>query len=269
MNLHHILPHQLTSALAAGWPLLVPSGCIEYHGPHLPLGVDTLIVETLCERVAGRVNAVVAPAFAYGPTGYAVTGPEGGTVDVSTERFGRHVKDVLASFWDIGFKWIIVCQHHQQLDGPEALAIRQAAAEVTFEKAHAERGHAWWGKAPLEPGDNVFERIQVWPSVLPAAAERAGIVMADHAGYYETALMLAVRPEAVDMQQLPLARAMPTGLSLTPWYTNTADSKAHKATREAGEQMLAAMVDAWVEKLSALTQPRRPTPRDVTVTGLF
>ena len=268
MNLQHILPHQLKTALDAGLPLLVPSGCIEYHGPHLPLGVDTLIVDELCQRVAARMKAVVAPPFWYGPTGYAVTGPEDGTVDVSTERFGRHVKDVLASFWDIGFKWIIVCQHHQQLDGPEALAIRQAAAEVTFERTHAERGHAWWGKAPLPLSDNVFERIQVWPSVLPAAAERAGLVMADHAGFYETALMLAVRPEAVERDQLPLARMVPTSMA-TPWYTNTADSKAHKATREAGVQMFDAMVDAWVEKLSALTQPRRPTPKDVTVTGLF
>ena len=260
MNLQHILPHQLAATLAAGWPLLVPSGCIEYHGPHLPLGVDTLIVEALCERVAERVNAVVAPAFAYGPTGYAVTGPEGGTVDVSTERFGRHVKDVLASFWDIGFKWIIVCQHHQQLDGPEALAIRQAAAEVTFGKTHDERGHAWWGKAPLPPGDNVFERIQVWPSVLPEAAERTGVVMADHAGYYETALMLAVRPESVEQERLGMD---------APWYTHTAGSKARLATRAAGERMLAAMADAWVEKLTTLVRPKRPAPKDVTVTGLF
>ena len=33
--------------------------------------------------------------------------------------------------------------------------------------------------------------------------------------------------------------------------------------------MFDAMVDAWVEKLTALTQPKRPTPKDVTVTGLF
>ena len=259
MNLQHILPHQLKAALDAGWPLLVPSGCIEYHGPHLPLGVDTLIVDELCQRVAGRVKAVVAPPFWYGPTGYAVSGPEGGTVDVSTERFGRHVKDVLASFWDIDFKWIIVCQHHQQLDGPEALAIRQAAAEVTFEKTHAARGHGWWGKAPLPAADNVFERIQVWPSVLPAAAEQ-GIVMADHAGLYETALMLAVRPETVELDRLGMA---------APWYTSTNDSKASQATREAGARMLNAMVDAWVDKLSALTRPRRPTPQEVTVSGLF
>ena len=107
MQLQHLLPHQLKLAVDEGWPLLVPAGCIEYHGPHLPLGVDTLVVEELCRRVAARTKAVVAPPFWYGPTGYAVTGPDKGTVDVSTERFGRHAKDVLAAFWDIGFKWIV------------------------------------------------------------------------------------------------------------------------------------------------------------------
>jgi len=267
MNLHHLLPYQLREAIAERWPLLVPIGCIEYHGPHLALGLDTIVVEELCARVAGRVNAVVAPPFWYGPTGYAVTGPDLGTLDVSTERFGRHVKDVLAGFWDIGFHWIIVCAHHQQLDGPQALAVRQAAAEVTFEKTHAARGHAWWGKAPLAPDDNVFERIQVWPSVLPAAAAR-GVVMADHAGFYETALLLAARPDLVEMARLSGPGSGFRGMDV-PWYCNTADSKARKATVEDGERMWAAMVDAWAEKLTALTQPRRPSPKDVTVTGLF
>ena len=54
-----------------------------------------------------------------------------------------------------------------------------------------------------------------------------------------------------------------------PWYTNASDSKARNATREAGERMWQAMTDAWVEKLAALTRPRRPTPSQVTVTGLF
>ena len=258
MNLHHLLPHQLRVVLNAGWPLLVPSGCIEYHGPHLPLGVDTIIVEGLCQRVAGRIDAVVAPPFWYGPTGYAVTGPEQGTVDVSTERFGRHVKDVLASFWDVGFRWIIVCQHHQQLDGPEALAIRQASAEVTFEKTHAERGHAWWGTRPLTPEDNVFERIQVWPSVIAPADQVA--LQADHAGFYETSLLLALRPESVDLSLL--------GMN-APWYTNTNDSKARQASRADGVRMLDAMVDAWVAKLAPLMRTRRPKPSDVTVAGLF
>ena len=259
MHLQYLFPHQLKQVIDEGWPLLVPTGCIEYHGPHLALGLDTIVVEELLTRTAARVNAIVAPPFWYGPTGYAVTGPDQGTLDVSTERFGRHVKDVLGSFWAVGFKWIIVGVHHQQMDGPESLAIRQAAVEVIFERAHAERGDAWWGKAPLPPGDTVFERIQVWPSVLPAAAER-GVVMADHAGYYETSLLLAARPELVELGCLGMD---------APWYCATPDSRARAASAEAGERMWTAMVDAWVEKLSALQQPKRPAPKDVTVRGLF
>jgi creatinine amidohydrolase len=257
--LHYLLPHQLRQAIDEAWPLLVPTGCIEYHGPHMALGLDTILVEELLRRVEARVKCIVAPPFWYGPTGYAVTGPDQGTLDVSTQRFGRHVKDVLSSFWEVGFQWIIVAVHHQQMEGPESLAIRQAAAEVTFERTHAERGHAWWGKAPLPTNDNVFERIQVWPSVLPAAAEQ-GVVMADHAGYYETSLLMAARPDLVDLDRLGLG---------TPWYCATPQSKAREASTEAGERMWAAMVEAWVQKLTTLGRPRRPSPKDVTIQGLF
>ena len=259
MNLQDALPHQLKQARDERWPLLVPTGCVEYHGPHLPFGVDTFVVEELLRRVAQRVHCLVAPPLWYGPTGYAVTGPDQGTVDVSTERFGRHAKDVLGSFWDVGFHAIIVCVHHQQMDGPEALALRQAAAEVTFEKTLVQRGPAWWGKAPLPVGDNVFERIQVWPSVLPAAAAQ-GVVMADHAGFYETSLLMAARPELADLNRLAEA---------APWYTTTQSSQAKGASREAGERMFKAMVDAWVDRLPAWLRLERPRPSDVTVQGLF
>ena len=197
MQLQYLLPHQLKLAIEEGWPLLVPTGCIEYHGPHNALGLDTIIVEELLTRVAERVNCIVAPPFWYGPTGYAVTGPAQGTVDVSTERFGRHVKDVLSSFWEVGFKWIVFGVHHQQMEGPESLAIRQAAA---------------------------------------------------------------AKPALVDLERLGLG---------TPWYCTTSDSKARKASIEAGEEMWQAMVEAWVEKIEQLTKPRRPTLDDVTVVGLF
>ena len=106
MYLHEIRPEQLQSAIRDGWPLLVPAGSIEYHGPHLPLGTDTFIVQELLTRVARQVNCLVAPPLWYGPTGYAVTGPSQGTGDVSTERFGRHVKDVLTPFWEIVSAWV-------------------------------------------------------------------------------------------------------------------------------------------------------------------
>jgi hypothetical protein len=145
------------------------------------------------------------------------------------------------------------------MDGPESLAIRQAAAEVTFERTHAERGDAWWGKAPLPPSDHVFERIQVWPSVLPAAAEQ-GVVMADHAGFYETSLLMAACPELVELDRLGMD---------APWYCTSPNSAARTASVKAGERFWQAMIDAWVEKLSAMTRSRRPTPEEMTVTGIF
>lgn len=242
MHLQYALPYQLERAITEKWPLLVPTGCIEYHGPQQALGLDTILVEELLTRIAQKVPCLVAPPFWYGPASYAVTGPKQGSINVSTERFGRHVKDVLSSFWDAGFLRIIVGVHHQGLDGPESLAIRQAAAEVIFEKSHAERGNAWWGEAPLAEDDHVFERIQVWPSVLPQAAQQ-GVVMADHAGFYETSLLMAARPALVD-----LSRIGPDA----PWYTISAASDARKASAEAGEEMWTAMVDAWINKLSKL-----------------
>ena len=114
-------------------------------------------------------------------------------------------------------------------------------------------------KTPLPPSDNVFERIQVWPSVLSAAAEQ-GVVMADHAGFHETSLLLAARPELVEMDRLGMA---------APWYCTTNDSKARKASVEEGEQMFQIIVNAWVEKLLLLVHPKSPTPNDMTVSGLF
>jgi len=32
MKLTHLLPGELQTALSEGWPLLIPAGCVEYHG---------------------------------------------------------------------------------------------------------------------------------------------------------------------------------------------------------------------------------------------
>jgi creatinine amidohydrolase len=54
----------------AGGCLVVPVGSTEQHGPHLPVSTDTDIAVALAERLAWRlVDAVVAPAAAYGASG--------------------------------------------------------------------------------------------------------------------------------------------------------------------------------------------------------
>lgn len=240
MFLKEMLPHQIMNAIAKKFPLLIPAGCVECHGSHCAVGLDTIAVEELCKAICERIPAVIAPTIDYGPTGWAVSGPELGTVDVDGNNFYLFVKDILRSFLLMGWKNIIIIIHHQGMDGPEALAFKKAASELAFEIARQDIGLGWWGNKPPEEHGNVFGRIRVMPSILPEA-ERA--CRGDHAGHFETSLLMYLRPEAVDLSQLERQSF---------WYAERPDNLARNATKEDGERFFKAMVDAWVNELSKL-----------------
>jgi len=239
LYLKQMCPEQLKHATADSWPLLIPAGCIEYHGPHLPLGTDTLIAEALCGRVAAQMEAVVAPSFDYGATGYAVSGPELGTMDIDNAAFCLYAKSVLRGFCEMGFQRVAVIVHHQGSYGPLALALSKAAADLVFELGCEQRGRGWWG---AEPGAECFPglpRLDVFPSILPAARD---VARGDHAGMYETSLMLAGQPDLVDMSKL--------GSDRLPWFCTRPENPSEQASAGLGEQMLQAMTAAFASELS-------------------
>ena len=41
--------------------VFLPVGCVEYHGPHLPLGVDMLTADAMCHRTAAVTGGLVLP----------------------------------------------------------------------------------------------------------------------------------------------------------------------------------------------------------------
>lgn len=237
MYLKEMRPYQLADAVARNLPLLVPAGCIEYHGPHMALGNDTLIAEELCKRLAERVDVVIAPSFDYGATGYAVSGPDKGTMDIDNSAFEAYVKSVLHAFLDLGFRRIAVIIHHQGMDGPLALAFRKAAVELGFERPREQHGLGWWGELPPEAHAGAFGHIRVGPTILPAASKVAG---GDHAGLYETSYLLAARPDLVEMDRLQ---------GELPWFCTRPENPSADGTAELGERMFAAMVDAWEAEL--------------------
>ena len=239
MYLKHMLPHQLREAVERDDPLLVPAGCIETHGPHMAIGHDTIIVEEICDRVARRVEAVISPSFDFGPTGYALGGPEDGTIDPDYDSFGSYVKSILRNFLEMGFRRIYVIIMHQGMEAPLALAFKKAAAELSFEMVLAEgKPRGWWADAALSSASQQFGRVQVHPMILPAASPPAG---GDHAGYNETSFLLATRPELVDQEQLD---------ENAPWYCRQDEYRnSWTANAEHGASMVEAVVDAWVELL--------------------
>ncbi len=238
MHLKHVRPDQLRHAVQAGHPLLVPAGCIETHGPHMAIGHDTIIVEEICERIAARMNVIIAPSFDYGPTGYALGGPEDGTIDPDYGAFGGLVKSVLHNFLEMGFAQIVVIIMHQGMGAPLAQAFSKAAAELSFE-GMLEKGYprGWWADAKLKD-EVVWDRIQVAPMILPASSPPAG---GDHAGYNETSFLMATRPELVDQTRLD---------DDAPWYCgHDQERNSWTANIEHGQAMVDAVVDAWVDRL--------------------
>ena len=65
---------QIRDCASRKWLAIVPTGCTEQQGPHLPVDFDTWFAENLCvaasERAARdyRVRSLVLPAFPFGPT---------------------------------------------------------------------------------------------------------------------------------------------------------------------------------------------------------
>ena len=61
--------------------LIVPVGTTEQHGPHLPLGCDTIIVERLADDLSAEFGILRAPTVEYGvhaPTRRSPAAPPSG-----------------------------------------------------------------------------------------------------------------------------------------------------------------------------------------------
>ena len=242
MHLKQMLPYQLKQAVKDNLPLLVPAGCIETHGPHMAIGHDTLIVEEICSRIAEKIDVVIAPSFDYGPTGYALGGPEDGTIDPDYESFHGHVKAILQNFLEMGFKQVVVIIMHQGMSGPLAQSFSKAASEISFERVLEKHPRGWWADDTRKDSWSDFGSVQVEPMILPDASPPAG---GDHAGYNETSFLMATRPELVEQNRLNIDKA--------PWYCGVEgeDKTSWSANISHGKSMVDAVVDAWIHRLSS------------------
>jgi creatinine amidohydrolase len=95
------------------WLVILPTGCTEQQGPHLPVGFDTWLVENITFAASARawkkyqVGSLVLPALPFGPT------PEHrnfgfGYVHIPQDLHGRLVMSILNSMAEQGFNRIII-----------------------------------------------------------------------------------------------------------------------------------------------------------------
>jgi creatinine amidohydrolase len=158
---------------------LIPVGATEQHGPHLPVGTDTIIAEALADAAAGDV-AVVLPALAFGASFFHGT-DLAGTVAFSGTDTAAAAYRVARACTDSGLKRVLFVNGHVGNAAPLWIACDEFRREF--------------------PDGRIG--VMQWWDLTPDIARRATADAVDwHANAAETSLMLALRPELVDVDKL-------------------------------------------------------------------
>ena len=175
----------------AGAPVFLPLGATEQHGRHMAMNVDVVLPTAACEVVARRVGGLVAPTVPFGNRSQPRTGGGPafpGTLNLRAATFAAIVRDIVGELFRHGVRRIVVVNGHYENIGPTIEGIELALDAIGRDRAE--------GLAIL--------RIAHWEMVRPETLARIfpngypGIEL-EHASVIETSMMLALRPELVDV----------------------------------------------------------------------
>jgi creatinine amidohydrolase len=229
--------------------VLLPVGALEQHGPHLPLGTDAILATEMARRAAERLDGVVAPALTYGYKSQPRTGGGNhfcGTTSLDGGTLSATVRDLIREFARHGARRIAVIDGHYEnqmfLTEGIDLAIRDARA------AGPE------GLRVLKMRYCETIRPETLARIFPHGFPGLDL---EHAGVLETALMLHLFPDRVDMGQVPNdPPAAPPPYDVYPpdtsWIPPTGVlSPAKNATAEIGRLLTEECVELVVRSLEA------------------
>lgn len=219
--------------------LVLPTGCTEQQGPHLPLDTDTYLVTLFLSEAAKRARAEGIPAFLlptlpYGPAEEHMAFP--GTVSLSFETHHRIVKEVLLSLARHGFRKLAVaegCGGHHCL--PAAM---EARADLRRQGIKA----SIWAIGPGSDYFRIAQRVFDWEPVDV------------HAGEFPTSISLLIRPDEVRHASLEPARPFDPAAVPSAWFMDEVDAQGfagdtRRATAELGRQLLEQVVAFWLDQL--------------------
>lgn len=171
----HCFPSELREQIKETPLAILPWGALEWHGNHLPLGLDGIVAEEFAKRLADRVGGTLFPTT-YLPI---TTLPHFASQEVKTQTMRSVLDDMLAGLAKTGFR---------------------AALLVS---GHYAQGHEW----------EIYEAASRAPLPVLAASPLEVLEedeLLDHAGRWETACLDMFRPDLVRTDQLVGVAVRPT-----------------------------------------------------------
>ena len=133
--------------------IILPVGSTEQHGPHLPVGTDTMVAIALAESAAERTNVLIAPPMWFGWSPHHMILP--GTITIRPDVLIEIVYDVIQSLNYHGFDRFIFLNGHRivnvswlQIVG-EKVKRDLGVTVIIFDPAYMSKtviGSLGWGK---------------------------------------------------------------------------------------------------------------------------
>lgn len=161
---------------------VLPLGATEQHGPHLPLSVDSDLVMAAADGCLAHLgadqNVLIMPPLSVTKSNEHDAYP--GTLSLSARTLLAVLGDLMASLHRSAVRRVLLLNGHGGNTALLEVAARDARIAHGLIVAHA----SWSAFARY---DDLFEADAMAYDL--------------HAGEFETAAMLAVRPNRVDMEQ--------------------------------------------------------------------
>jgi creatinine amidohydrolase len=242
--------HRLAEVVTAAPIVVLPTGSIEYHGPHGPFGTDLHLAEVLGERVADNLGALLLPTVPFShcpPATRAYTG----TIDIGEDTLAAYVEDILAGVYKMGARGVLVLNAHDGNIRPVQTA-----------------GDRLWDRFP----DRFLLPVNWWETLASAEMEALGLFTQDgghgHGGPLEMSAADAARPGTVDWGAARdldvifspgerIVRAVNVGRPLPNWQGY--HGRATEGSQEKGEQLLELAMEritrltrGWLEELASV-----------------
>ena len=259
---------EMREAIAQQPVVLLPFGTVEDHGPHLPINTDNVIVEAICLEAARRAagDVLVMPPVAYGLDEHHMDFP--GPVSVDMQTLLAYVADVAISAARHGFTHVLIVNGHGSNEPIADLAARRVVLETGVICG------AMSPNAAIDPtlAEPVYSQMR--------QSAPGGVA---HAGEYETAMMLHLRPDLVHMDKAVRELGQikldyfnwdypePSVLSWQDWWSRMSESGVcgdpTVATAEFGQALFERTVENFVRFVREFrTIPVRPR-RDLHSSG--
>lgn len=230
-----------------GGLLILPMGATEQHGPHLPVGMDTLLVEEVCGQVSARTGVPVMSALRYTVSqGHTAKWP--GTFSLRHKTFIELLGELAAWAVATGWRRLMLVNSHFGNDAPARVAVDQVRL--------THMGRLQIGLA------HVFQLTDsLWQSYTRDAGDL-------HANSAETSLMMHLFPELVHEDRVatsgdpdrtegkvfsyPVAQTSSNGVTGNP----------SEASAEEGRRLFSEMVDALEDRIRRGMEEDAPLGRE-------